>query len=384
MADRAALEAAWRRELDARLPIRPLSELAARSDADLVEGYDGGSIRSEISTSALIVDGTVYATPCRTRTGPFPYCREMRHGVHSITKSIGGWLGMLRLAQTFGEGVFDLKVADYVDIPAAHDGWDEVTFAHALDMVSGIGEVEPERVDHYVETWDKTAHRLYRAGSLAERLAIIGEIGRYPWGPGEVFRYTLHDPLVLSAAMDALLKEKAGPEAQLWDMMNREVFQPIGIVHLPANHTHEPDGAQGVPLNAYGLFITLEEVARVAALIQDGGAHGGRQILHAGRLRDSLSRAADLGKPTGWFINNGDGEVLYRNSLWYEPHSSVAGCKVYVPMMSGAGGNSVLLMPNGMTGIRLSGGPDEDDDAGTWDQVPMRKLADRIQPFCRS
>ena len=67
----------------------------------------------------------------------------MRHGVFSVTKSLGAAVALLRLAQTYGDQVFDLKIKDYVTVTATHDGWERVTFADALNMATGIGDLAP-------------------------------------------------------------------------------------------------------------------------------------------------------------------------------------------------------------------------------------------------
>ncbi len=351
---------------------------------DLLAPFDGRHIRREISQSGLIIDGTVYASPCRTRYGSHPYCRHMRHAVHSITKSLAGWLTALRMAEKFGPQILDYKVLDYVDIAAEHGGWSEVTFDHLLSMVSGIGDVEPRRVDHYVDTrGTANAMAFYDAETVQEKLTVLARVEDYPWDPGEVFRYASYEPFVLAVALSALLQREEGPDADLWDMMNREVFEPIGIAHMPIFRKGPDADARSVVTFGHGLYVTLEDVAKIEALIRAGGRHEGRQILHAGLLQESLANAYQHSYPTGWRTDDGLGEVLYFRSLWLEPHASSAGCVVYVPMMSGVGGNAILLMPNGITALRFAGGPDDDDDSDTYDQVPMRRVADAIRSLCR-
>jgi hypothetical protein len=52
----------------------------------------------------------------------------MRHGVFSVTRSLGAAVALLRLAEKYGDSVFDLKIKDYVPVTATHAGWDDVTF----------------------------------------------------------------------------------------------------------------------------------------------------------------------------------------------------------------------------------------------------------------
>lgn len=378
--DQASIAERFRAELEAQVEIRPWSDLEDRFGAETVAPFDATVIRPQISTSGLIVDGTLYATGCRTRYGPYPYCREMRHGVHSMTKTMGAYLSLLRLAEKYGDHVFDLKLVDYVEIAAAHDGWKDVTFEHAISMVSGIGSFEPTRVSHYVDVNDKSAGRFAMAKSARDRLAAVAAFGNYPWGPGEVFRYSYPGLFVLGAAMDRLLKSKEGQEAHLWEMMNQEVFQPIGIPYLPALHTIEEEGLTGYPLLANGMFATLEDIAKIERLLRNQGRYDGVQLLHAEKLRESLEEGYRKGYPTGWMIDQG--EVHYYRSFWVAPQASRAGCASHIPYMAGIGGNYIMVMPNGLTAIRFAGGSDDDDDSGTWNHETMRQVADAIKPLC--
>jgi pimeloyl-ACP methyl ester carboxylesterase len=132
--NRDRLAAEFADELEKRLPVRPMAALA----------HDFGKTGREVlarwpkseneSVSGLVLDGTIYVTECKTRHGPYPYCDEMRHGVQSVTKSLGGLFAMLRLARKYGDQVFDLRIKDYLTVTAPHDGWDDVTFADALNM----------------------------------------------------------------------------------------------------------------------------------------------------------------------------------------------------------------------------------------------------------
>ena len=142
------LRAAFADELSRQIPIRPWSELG--------EDYDSGHLATfhdrfhpwDISASGLILDGTVYLQPCLTRYGEYPYCRYMRYGAFSVTKSMAAAVAMLHLAEKYGEEVFDLKIADYVEIAAQHDGWEDVTFGNALNAAGGIRSIRSASAVH--------------------------------------------------------------------------------------------------------------------------------------------------------------------------------------------------------------------------------------------
>ena len=357
VADEPALRARFEEELGRRVPTRPWADLpAAVRDAPL-GGVDGELAAEAVSASGLVVDGTLYVRGCNTRYGPFPYCREMRHGVFSVSKTLGGAVALLRLAQKYGDAVFDAKIRDYVTVTAPHDGWQDVTFADALGMATGIGVGEPspqrepngwsaDNANPGLDAW-------IRKRSAAEKLGAAFDYPKYPWGRGEVLRYNSTHTFVLAAAMDAFLKRREGPGAHLWDMVTREVLEPIGAFHVPMLHTVEPDGGRGVPLLAYGLFLTVDDVAKLATLLQSGGRHGERQILSATRLADGLYRTRpDAGLSVGWRYRAGAGR--YHLSFWSIPYRTGAGCTVQIPFMWGYGGNLVVPLPNGVTAFRFT------------------------------
>jgi hypothetical protein len=135
--DKASLIQQFVNELAHQTPIRSWKELEQSHDPKMLDSIDGTHNRENITLSGLIIDDVVYARPCRTRYGDYPYCDQMRHGVYSISKSLGAMVSMLRLAQKYGDEVFNLKIKDYVDIASNHDGWRNVTFGDTLNMANG-------------------------------------------------------------------------------------------------------------------------------------------------------------------------------------------------------------------------------------------------------
>jgi len=378
--DQIALTQQFVKELEHQTPIRSWTELEQTYDPIELDRIDGINNRENITLSGLIIDDVVYSRACRTRYGDYPYCDQMRHGVYSISKSLGGMLAMLRLAQKYGDEVFDLRIKDYINIASNHEGWSNVTFGDTLNMATGIGDIEPRRVSSYVEQ-DKTAvaGRIFEAKTTNEKLKLIAAIGNYPWGPGEVLRYRTSDTFVLAVAMDRLIKSKEGPKADLWSLITREVLQPIGIARMPVLHTKELNRSPGIPLLGIGMLPTLDEVAKLVKLLRNGGRHQGEQILSATKLDEAFGKAMPPGLPTGWLID--DGETYYHMSLWLHPFRAKSDCLVRIPAMSGSGGTYVIIMPNGITAFRFADG--RDSNPGTWDSSGLRKVADYIRPFCK-
>jgi hypothetical protein len=279
----------------------------------------------------------------------------MRHGAFSLTKAMGALIALLRLAEKYGDDVLDLKVADFVTVTAAHDGWESVTFADALNMATGVGDYMPEKVEPNIMQGDEDQSKFFsfmRAKSKQEKLDIAFSYGNYPWGPGEVARYNSINTLILSAAMDGFLKSKEGPDADIWDMVLTEVYRPIGIFHAPIMRTIESDESTGLPIFGYGLYPNVDDLAKLSILLHNGGRHQGRQLLHAGRLAEALFRTDVAGLPTG--ASNEYGDFTYNMSFNGQPYHCEDNRIRRIPFSTGFGGNHWVLLPNGITTFRFS------------------------------
>jgi Beta-lactamase len=377
IADEEVLRAQFAAELQQQTPIRPWAELPAAVGAPGPENFDGDTAPADLRASGMIVDGVIYLRGCESRAGPYPYCRQMRHGVYSVTKSLGAAVTLLRLAQQYGDQVFDLKIKDYVTVTAAHDGWERVTFRDALNMATGIGENWPQREPNHPFADSNRSPKFFRwnkARTAQEKLDIGFSFGKYPWGPGEVVRYNDLNTFVLAAAMDSFLKRQAGPQRHLWDMMVTDVFRPLGVFQLPLRHTQEVAGERGIPLLGHGLYPTIDDLAKLTTLLQHGGQHHGQPLLSAARLAEALYRTDAKGLPSGW-TGNRFGQGSYHLSFWSVPYRTATGCVFQIPHMLGAGGNIVMLLPNGLSSFRVTDGG-EDSDVDT-----MVLAGEAIRPF---
>jgi len=369
------LAARFAEEVKRQVPILPFSALGENVDAGLLETFTAGIELEAISATGLIWNDKLYLQPCYTRHGDYPYSRYMRHGAFSLTKAMGALIALLRLAERYGEDVFDLKVADYVPIKAAHDGWKSVTFADALNMATGVGDSMPERAEPNVMQGDEDQPKFLsflRARSRQEKMDIAFSYADYPWGPGEVARYNSINTFILSAAMDGFLKSKEGPAADIWEMVVTEVYRPIGIFHAPIMRTIEPDGSTGLPLFGYGLYPNVDDVAKLSILLQNGGRHQGRQLLHSGRLAEALYRTNVTGLPTG--ERDEYGEVTYHLGFNGLPYRCKDGRVRRIPVSTGFGGNHWVLLPNGIATFRFC-------DANKYGVVSMVDVAEAMGPF---
>jgi hypothetical protein len=139
IADLERLQADYAQEVADRFPMADWTALEARVGAEALADFESAMVQDEVLVSGLVVDGTFYHKPCKSAAGPLPYGETAAFCVWSATKSLANAAALLRLAQKYGPEVFYAKVVDYVSIPAAHDGWQEVTFRDLLNTASGVG-----------------------------------------------------------------------------------------------------------------------------------------------------------------------------------------------------------------------------------------------------
>ena len=86
-ADAESAVAAFARERAARLPLRPWSDLP-NAQASWTTARNGFA-DTDLSAVALLMDGELYLQEVATRSGPHPFPGWMRHGVFSVTKTLG-------------------------------------------------------------------------------------------------------------------------------------------------------------------------------------------------------------------------------------------------------------------------------------------------------
>lgn len=378
-----AIQRAYEVQRSEAVPIAAWDELAAKVGSVKLVNFDGTMRKEDIVLSGLDYQGTFYLKGCASAGGPLPWCDRARFGVWSATKVLANETALLRLAEKYGPSVFDMKIVDYVPEAARHSAWRDVRFEDAINMATGIGNGSTKRrpndsIDGYL---DASYSKWYEAHSAQEKVtALIEDGGAYPWGPGQVTRYRDQDMFILGVALDHFLKSKEGPSADIWSMLEREVFAPIGIHQAPTNRTIEKDGSAGHPLMAYGYYPTISDMVLIARLYQNGGKHGGRQILFAPRIRELLAGPNQRGFPTGEQLP--DGETTYSNAFWVTSYAAPQDCRLFYPRMIGWGGNIVALLPGGLTGIRLAKSRETADNSEV-DTSGMAKVADSLSKFCR-
>ncbi|UCH41366.1 MAG: serine hydrolase [Gammaproteobacteria bacterium] len=385
---------AYQGEADDQLPLKPLADWQSADTQIYFDDIESGFGSDSTLVSGMVVDDTIYVSPCRTSMGDYPYPRAMKFGIWSATKTAFCSIACLRIAQIGGEDPRSALVKDL--LPEAHENpdWDDITIGDCLNMASGIGtaarEPEPRDIfgDYLLEeeqaresdqarlSYDHY-HAWFLAPSQQEKNEAAFACPAYSWPPGCVARYRDQDLYIAGAALDALLKRLRGPEARIWDMVRDEVYAPAHIHHAIKFHTLESDPRREVPLSDAGLLLTMDNIARLGRLITDGGRIGDEQILEPALLDEFFNPRRAKGLPAG--IETADGEVHYHAGIWHLPYRSRAGELLWIPSMRGYGGQIMQTLPNGFTTFRF--GFDSCQTEERYDALKLVKLADAIRPL---
>jgi CubicO group peptidase (beta-lactamase class C family) len=348
--------AEFQQELAGRLPLRRWSELPSADSSRATSR--NGLADTDLSAVALLLDGQLYQQEVSTRSGPHPWPEWMRHGVFSVTKTLGLGLAMFHLAHRYGDDLFEERIVDHVPELADHPGWQGVTFEHVLSMVTGTaGSDEGTDIAPFIE-----------ARSARAKLAAIARLPDADSAPGTEFRYASTNSFVLSYALNRYVKAREGASADYWTMVHEAVLEPLGIPHLPLSRSLEPGAELGPPIMGWGSYPDVDAAAKVAQLLQNEGAHRGHQLLSRAKVREALRRTDRPGYATG------NPAETYLHSVW-TVRVDTGACAIDVPTMSGHGGNYVMILPSGLSVVRFM-------DANSYDVSRATQAAETYRSSC--
>jgi len=343
----ATLKANHATEVGNRLPTKPISALASDfpgSGVD-VSQFGSGITAQHMTFYGVIINGTNYVSGCTTRFGTYAFCENMRAPSYSTAKSAFASVALMRLGQKYGTGVYNLLIKDYVpEYSAAPGTWTTVNFNHTIDMATGnyrLAGYESDEAGSYMETF-------FLAEPYADKITAAFNFPNKKF-PNQLWVYHSSDTFILARAMNNYLQTQEGSGADIFNMVNNEVYAAIKL-SAGVSTIRTDNGTTGKPFGGYGLFWNRDDIAKVAKLLNnDNGMANGTQLLQSAMLQDSMQKdATDRGIDT-----TGTPVFKYNNAFWAKnmtpsefPQYS---CSFYIPFMSGYGGITVAMAPNGAT-----------------------------------
>jgi len=367
-------KAAYAQEVSNRLPTKPISALATDFPSSGVDVSKFGSniTSAHMTTYGVVINGINYVSGCGTRYGQYAFCGNMRLPSYSTAKSAFASMALMRLGQKYGTGVYNLLIKDYVPEYASAPGiWTSVTFNHVIDMTTGnyrLAGYESDEGGSYVSTF-------FLAEPYTDKITAAFNFPNKK-APGQLWVYHSSDTFIVARAMNNYLQTQEGSDADIFNLIRDEVFIPIKLSAGTLTTLRTDNSTTGKPFGGYGLFWTQDDIAKVAILLNNqNGIVNGTQILNATILNDSLQKnPADRGIDT-----TGTVAFKYNNGFWAKNMTPAEfpqyTCSFWVPFMSGYGGITVGIGPNGATYYYFS----DNEEYSWYDAV---NETNKLSPMC--
>lgn len=325
IADRNAVEAD-------RIPTKPLADLAADYPGVDLSNYGYAIDPADLNGYSILVNGTSYVDGCTTRYGTHPYCNEKTVGIYSFTKSIHAFMVVAALEKRY-PGFKNQLIKDLV--PECSDSrWNGVTVENALDMATGNYNSSRYEVD---EGSSAIVNGFFIPTTRSARADFACNGWPRKSTPGTYHVYHTTDTELVSYAAAKYVNNLQGGEA-FSDIMV-PIYERIGLSHYirGIQRTSDTQDAWG----GYGLSATLNDVVRVSQYLRDEAASAGD--LDAGMVNDVLSGASKglYAQLSNFNYDNG----FWRYHVGAATDMSACGSQTQVPVMSGYGGHTTIIMP---------------------------------------
>ena len=188
-----------------------------------------------------------------------PYDMDMWHVSYSMCKSIVGMAIGILIDE--GKLTLDEKLSDIFSTKMSPFGFlrKNVTVKHLLDMSSGVEFSE--------------------AGALSGNDWRKGFLeASFKFDPGTSFEYNSMNTYMLSA----IITEKTG--LSCFDYCRQKIFEPMGIYRI-----FWESCPQSITKGGWGLFIRMEDMAKLGQLYLQHGMWDGRQIVPESWVKESTS-----------------------------------------------------------------------------------------------
>lgn len=337
-------------EVANRIPTKPISALATDFPGSGVNvaQYGSGITPEHMTFYGLYINGTNYVSGCTTRYGTYAFCEVMRAPSYSTAKSAMAGVALMRLGQKYGTGVYNQLIKDYVPEYSSGVGvWTNVNFNHTIDMATGN-----YRLAGYMSDEDGSYMNTFlTAVTYTDKINAA-----FNWpnkaAPGSTWVYHTSDTFLVGRAMNNYNIAQGGTD--IWTMLVNEVYVPAGMSRGFMTTLRTDNSPTGVPYAGYGEFWTRDDLAKLVRLLNNThGVAGGTQILQPAMLDDAMQDdPTDRGLPTS------TQPFLYNNGFWAKQFTPAEfpqySCTFYVPFMSGYGGITIAMMPNGATYYYIS------------------------------
>ena len=367
----AQIAARWRAESANRLPVRPIEALRETAPAVDPAGFGASA---EVSPGAMSSFGVVwrgvhYVSGCATRFGPYPYCDELLLPSYSVAKSVVAGLALMRM-ELLEPGIRHAKLVDLVPACAQEGEWEGVTLDHLLDMTTGRYRSVLREADEN----DMPASGFFNVLTHEEKLQIA--CTRFPRreSPGLRWVYHTSDTYLLGTALTAAWRRHHPGGDWYRELLGRPLWNRLGL-SPEAGFTRRTTDSEAQPFAGWGLTLLRDDVAKLAVFINAGtGASAGARLVDATELQSALQR-----RPEDPGLTAAAPDLRYQNGFWAWNAAQALQCPrdLWIPFMSGFGGISVVLLPNGAVYYYFS-------DGSEFRFARAVRTASQLAPLCQA
>jgi len=199
-----------------------------------------------------------------------PYTQDIKHPVHSITKSVTSMLTGIAMREGYIKNV-DQRVLDFFPDIAKNvtdENVQDLTLEHLLTMSAGYNTTTtlPSELLHQKDASFDTVDHILTYNSILEK-------------PGTTFFYDSGLPHLMSA----IVQETTGMSTL--EYAQEKLFGPLGITGV----TWETD-PRGIPLGNTGLRLSSRDMAKLGYLYLNRGKWNGEQIVPAKWVDQSTTK----------------------------------------------------------------------------------------------
>ena len=365
VSDRDQVISERRKTVAGRAPLKKVSELAI--DFPNVQPADfAPTDLKDTSVYGVLVNGSHYRSDCPTRHGPYPFCDELVLPSYSLAKSIFGGLGYLYMVKQWPE-FENMTVSEL--IPECHlpDGrWNDVTMSHLANMTTG----NYKELTHHSDEGGSSMGVFFNAKSHSDKINFSCHAWPRKSVPGAVAVYHTTDHYLLGSAMNAFLKQNSGSLADIYrDYLFPQLLEPLKLSPLLSwtQRTYD-DAAQ--PFTSHGLVMKPSDMARISSSINSNFQNN--DLLDQIGFEQAMFR--DRNKTIRWVEGR---DLAYKTGFWGIEVSEQLNCatETWIPFMSGYGGISVALLPNGTVYYHFS-------DNNSFRFLDAAKALNKIKNIC--
>ena len=272
---------------------------------------------------------------CKTRSGNYPFCKNILLPAYSLTKTVSGSLGIASFEKKYGT-ITDTLIQNVVP-ECSNRRWKNVTIENLSDMSSGNYRSSL----HYGDE-DSLSSVDFIFNKLSHNDKVEFACNAYPKKkkPGSQFVYHTSDTYLLGTALNNLLKDKEENdffEDLLIPIFNEKDFsQKIKYIRRTSDKRAQP-------YNGWGMFLNRDDLVKLNRLFNSTDRNNFFS-------KEFLDEGLQLTSNTG-LLALSEADIFYNNGFWAARFSKeIFGCKedLMIPFMSGFGGITVVFLPNSM------------------------------------